>query len=267
MNILNLQRDPHRRPWRATVISYRDIIREFAVADFRLRYHDSILGYVWFLLSPALMFCIYFFIFTRVIFIGIPEYAIYLLLGIISYNFFQDCTFSAMYSINAKAPIIKKVYFPRYLIVFSSTLTALFSLVANFCIVLTVCLFIHGFSPLALLIPIPFICLILFSAGVSFILAILYVHFRDLGQIWNVLVVALFWVTPVVYNITSLPESTQIIVFLNPLARIFMLFRHYLLYDFFDLRFLLITIGSSVSMFIVGFYVFQKYQDQIAEYL
>jgi lipopolysaccharide transport system permease protein len=267
MKISNHHRDPQRRPWRATLISYRDIIREFAVADFRLRYHDSVLGYVWFLLSPALMFCIYYYIFTRVIVTGIPDYAIYLLLGIISYNFFSDCTFSAMYSINGKAPIIKKVYFPRYLIVLSSTLTALFSLSANFCIVLAVCLFTHGFSPLTLLVPIPFICLILFSAGVSFILAILYVQFRDLGQIWNVLVLALFWVTPVVYNINSLPESTQIIVFLNPLARIFMLFRHYLLYNFFDLQFLLITIGSSVAMFIAGFYIFKKYQDQIAEYL
>lgn len=265
--ILNTRQKNHRRPWLAAFISYRDIIREFAVADFRLRYHDSVLGYVWFLLSPALMFSIYYLIFTRVIFVRIPDYALYLLLGIIGYNFFKDCTFSAMYSLHSKASIIKKVYFPRYLIVYSSTLTAFFSLFANFCIVLTVCFIIHGVSPLVFLIPIPVICLILFSAGVGFLLTILYVHFRDLGQIWDVLVLAIFWITPVVYNIDALPESTQIIVFLNPLARIFMLFRHYLLYDYFDLRFLLITIGISLLIYVVGFYVFRKYQDQIAEYI
>ncbi len=249
------------------IISYKDIVREFAIADFRIRYHDSVLGYVWFLLSPALMFSIYYFVFTRVIHVGIPEYALYLLLGIVSYNFFQDCTFSAMLSMGVKAPIIKKVYFPRYLIVFSSTLTAIFSLLANFCIVLIVCFFVHGVSPFVLLIPIPLICLILFSTGMGFVLAILYVHYHDLAQIWYVLAMALFWATPVVYSVDALPESTQIIVFLNPLARIFMLFRHYLLYDFFDLRFLLITIGSSLLMYIIGFYVFRKYQDEIAEYL
>ena len=75
---------------------YRDVVREFAIADFRLRYHDSLLGYVWFLLSPALMFGVYYFIFTEVIYISVANFALYLILGIISYNFFQDCTFSAM---------------------------------------------------------------------------------------------------------------------------------------------------------------------------
>jgi ABC-2 type transport system permease protein len=130
-----------------------------------------------------------------------------------------------------------------------------------------VIIFVHGVSPLIILVPIPIICLILFSTGVGFLLATLYVHFRDLTQIWSVLVLAIFWITPVVYNIEALPESTQIIVYLNPLARIFMLFRHYILYDFFDLRFLLITIASSVVMYCIGFFVFRKFQDRMAEYL
>jgi ABC-type polysaccharide/polyol phosphate export permease len=109
--------------------------------------------------------------------------------------------------------------------------------------------------------------LLLFSTGAGFILATLYVRFRDLSQIWGVLVVIIFWLTPVVYSVTSLPESTQIVVFLNPLARIFMLFRHYLLYDFFDLRFLLITIFSSLVLFLGGFWLFVKSQDRFAEYL
>lgn len=253
--------------WYDAMISAKDIVREFAVADFRIRYHDSVLGYVWFLLSPALMFSIYYFIFTNVIHVGIPEYALYLLLGIVSYNFFQDCTFSSMLSMGMKAPIIKKVYFPRYLIVYSSVATAFFSLLANFCIVLAVCFVVHGVSPLVLLVPIPILCLVLFSTGMGFILAVLYVHYHDVSQIWYVLTTAIFWITPIVYSVDALPESTQIIVFLNPLARIFMLLRHYLLYNFFDLRFLLITVGSSLLVYVIGFYVFRKYQDQIAEYL
>jgi len=246
---------------------YRDIVREFAVADFRLRYHDSLLGYVWFLLSPAMMFGVYYFVFTEVIYMGVPNYALYLILGIISYNFFQDCTFSSMLSLSAKAPIIKKIYFPRYLIVIAASVTGTFSLLVNLGIVLLVVLVTRGIPPLFFLVPIPLVCLFLFATGVGFLLAALYVRFRDLSQIWNVQVLAIFWLTPVVYDVTSLPESTQIIVFINPLARIFMLFRHYLLYDFFDLRFLLITIVSSFVVFIIGFFVFRKYQDRFAEHL
>jgi len=246
---------------------YRDIVREFAIADFRLRYHDSALGYLWFLLSPALMFGVFYFVFTEVIYIGIPDYALYLIIGIVSYNFFQDCTFSAMYSLGAKAAIIKKIYFPRHLVVLASTSTAILTLLVNLGIVVFVVFLIRGTPPLFLLMPIPFVCLVLFGAGVGFLLATLYVHFRDLAQIWNVFVVALFWLTPVVYNVAALPEGTQIVVFLNPLARIFMLFRHYLLYDFFEIQFLLITVFSSLVTFLVGFLVFRSFQDRFAEYL
>ena len=257
----------HKASFAMRMRRYRDIVREFAVADFRLRYHDSLLGYVWFLLSPAMMFGVYYFVFTEVIYINVPNYALYLILGIISYNFFQDCTFSSMFSLSSKAPIIKKIYFPRYLIVIAASVTGTFSLLVNLGIILLVVLVTRGIPPLFFLVPIPLICLILFATGVGFLLAALYVRFRDLSQIWNVVVLAVFWLTPVVYDVTSLPESTKIIVFINPLARIFMLFRHYLLYDFFDMRFLVITIVSSLVVFLVGFFVFKHYQDRFAEHL
>ena len=244
-----------------------DIVREFAIADFRLRYHDSMLGYLWFLLSPAMMFAVYYFVFTQVMYTGIPNYALYLIIGIVSYNFFQDCTFSAMYSLNAKASIIKKIYFSRYLIVFASTVTAIFSFIMNLGLVLAFVLIARGIPPLLWLAPVAFVCLVLFSTGVGFLLSALYVRFHDLNQIWNVLVLAIFWLTPVVYNVQALPESIQIIMFMNPLARVLMLFRHYMLYDFFDWRFFIITIIACVLVFAIGFLVFRKYQDSFAEHL
>ena len=244
-----------------------DIVREFAIADFRLRYHDSMLGYLWFLLSPAMMFAVYYFVFTQVMYTGIPNYALYLILGIICYNFFQDCTFSAMYSLNAKASIIKKIYFPRYLIVFASTVTAVFSFIMNLGLVLIFVFIARGIPPLFWLTPVAFICLVLFATGVGLLLSALYVRFHDLNQIWNVLVLAIFWLTPVVYNVQALPESTQIIMFLNPLARVLMLFRHYTLYDFFEWRFLAITVASCFATFAIGLVVYRKYQDSFAEHL
>ncbi len=244
-----------------------DIVREFAVADFRLRYHDSLLGYLWFLLSPALMFAVYYFVFTSVIYIKIPDYALYLILGIVCYNFFQDCTYSAMYSLAAKAHIIKKIYFPRYLIIIASSATAVFSLLVNLVIVLLAVFVSKGTPHLLWLVPVPILCLMLFSTGAGFILAALYARFRDLAQIWGVLVVAIFWLTPVVYDVSSLPQSTQITVYLNPLSRIFMLMRHYLLYGFFDMQFLVITVVSALVTFMLGLIIFLRIQDRLAEQL
>jgi ABC-type polysaccharide/polyol phosphate export permease len=153
------------------------------------------------------------------------------------------------------------------LIIFASTVTGVFSLLVNLFIVLVVVLITEGVPPLLWLVPIPFICLVLFSTGVGLILAALYVKFRDLSQIWNVLALAIFWLTPVVYSVSLLPESTQIIMFINPLARIFMMFRHYLLYDLYDTQFLVLTVVSSLVMFAVGFLVFRRFQDTIAEQL
>ncbi len=246
---------------------YVNIVRELAVADFRLKYHDSALGYLWSMLNPVLMFGVFYFVFTYVFFVGIPDYALYLIIGIVTYNFFQDCTFSAMNAIGGKAPIIKKIYFPRYLIILASSTTSLFSLVVNVSVVLVFVFLARGIPTLFPLILIPLLSLILFSIGVSFLLATLYVYFRDMGQIWGVLVLALFWLTPVVYDITALPESTQTIVYFNPLTRIFVMLRHYLLYDYFDLRFLVMSMLYSTISFVVGLYVFRKFQDKFAEHL
>jgi ABC-type polysaccharide/polyol phosphate export permease len=172
-----------------------------------------------------------------------------------------------MYSLMAKAHIIKKVFFPRYLIILASSATAVFSLLVNLSIVLVVVLFSKGIPPLIWLVPIPVICLLFFSTGAGFILAALFARFRDLSQIWGVLVVAIFWLTPVVYDVSSLPESTQIMVFLNPLSRIFMSLRHYLLYDFFEIRFLVITVLSSIAIFGIGLFAFIRVQDRLAEQL
>src|SRR5438093_12912489 len=92
---------PASRP--TNLSKYINIVRELAVADFRLKYHDSALGYIWSMLNPMLMFAVYYFVFTRIFKSAIPEYPLFLLSGIISYAFFQDCTFSAMGALSQKS--------------------------------------------------------------------------------------------------------------------------------------------------------------------
>jgi len=255
----------HRRNESFPLKRYFNIIREFAIADFRLKYHDSALGYIWSMLNPLLMFGVYYFVFTRIFHSPIPYYPIFLLAGIISYSFFQDCTFSGMVTLSSKAGIMKKIYFPKSIIIFAASSTSIFSYCINLSILYIITFIVKGFTPLVLLTPLPILCLVMFSMGVSFILATLYAYFRDMGQIWNVLVLVIFWVSPVVFNVENLPPSISTIVYFNPLTRIFVLLRHYLLYNYFDLRFLIMTILYSGFTFIAGYFVFRKYQDRLSE--
>jgi ABC-type polysaccharide/polyol phosphate export permease len=116
---------PHRTV--SNLAKYVNIVRELAVADFRLKYHDSALGYLWSMLNPLLMFGVYYFVFTRVFKSTVQDYPIFLLIGIFNYAFFQDCTFSAMNSLSGKSSLMKKIYFPRAIIVFASSSTCIFS--------------------------------------------------------------------------------------------------------------------------------------------
>jgi ABC-type polysaccharide/polyol phosphate export permease len=242
-----------------------NIIRELAIADFRLKYHDSVLGYLWSMLNPLLMFAIYYFVFTRIFQSSIPYYPVFLLAGIISYAFFQDCTFSGMVALATKAGMMKKIYFPKVILIVAASSTSILSYLINLCVLYLITFIFKGFTPLVLLTPLPILCLILFSMGVSFILATMYAYFRDMGQIWNVLTLMIFWVSPVVFNVENLPPSISTIVYFNPLTRIFVLLRHYLLYNYFDMRFLIMTILYSILTFIAGYFVFKKYQDNLPE--
>lgn len=250
---------------RSDLSKYYNIVRELAIADFRLKYHDSALGYIWSMLNPLLLFAVYYFVFTRIFKSTLPHYPIFLLIGIINYAFFQDCTFSGMHSLGAKSGLIKKISFPKTLIILASTGTCFLSYLINMAVVLVIVLITKGFTPLVLLAPLPMLCLLVYSMGLSFLLATLYAYFRDIGQIWGVLVLVIFWLSPVVFDVETLVGPISSIVYFNPLTRIFVLMRHFLLYPYFDLRFLVMTMLYSAVFFVVGLGIFQKHQHRFPE--
>jgi ABC-type polysaccharide/polyol phosphate export permease len=170
-----------------------------------------------------------------------------------------------MNSLSSKSGIMKKIFFPKTIIVFSSSLTCVFSYLINLGVLILLVAVMKGFSPLALLIVVPIFCLFLFSVGVAFLLSTLYAFFRDMGQIWNVLVLVIFWLSPVVFNVETLPEPVSTLVYFNPLTRIFVLMRHYLLYDYFDLRFVTMTVVYSSIFFLSGYFLFRRYEHKFAE--
>ncbi len=257
------------RPERSKTLRYLTIVRELAVADFRLKYHDSALGYAWSMLNPIFMFLVYHFVFSYLFVSRVPKFTLYLLSGIVFWNFFADATLSSMQNLQGKASLARKIFFPRILIVFSSNLTALISFVINAILLVLVVFIFDHVSAHQLLSLGPFVALILLAAGVSLILSVFYIHFKDMTQIWNVVLSVGFWLTPIVYDALIAPAPLKTVALLvNPVGRIMVMLRAFLIFDDYpSLEFMITTPLFCIVVFVFGYWLFQRHEFKVTEYL
>lgn len=208
---------------RVTSPSNRSLIRELVSSDFKLRYQGSILGYLWSLLRPLLLFGVLYVVFTHVIRLGndVPHYPSYLLLGLVIWTFFLEATMAGMNAITGRGDLVRKVSIPKYTIVISSTLSALINFCLNMVVVFIFMVIGHvEFTP-KILLAIPLIVeLIIFCLGISFLLSTLFVKFKDIGHIWDVILQVLFYATPIIYSLAIVPPKFAKLMSLNPLTQI-----------------------------------------------
>lgn len=202
---------------------YVHLIKELAVTDFKLKYQGSVFGYLWSLVKPLGIFGVLYVVFTSVFKLGstIPHYPIYLFLGVVIFEFWSEATSLAMNSIVSRGDLIRKIYFPRVILVISSTLTSLITFCLNmlivFCFAVATGVQFHLVS--LLIIPLIFE-LYIFIVGVSFFLAAFYVKFRDVGHLWEVFNRMLFYATPIIYSITLVPFKYGRLMILSPIAQV-----------------------------------------------
>jgi ABC-2 type transport system permease protein len=201
-----------------------DLLYLIAVTDFKKTYFGTVLGYVWSLARPLMLFGVLLAVFTQIFRIGsgVPHYPVLLLLNIVMFGFFQEATLGAVTSVAAREGIVRKTQFPRVVIPLAVVFTSLFNLGLNLVAVL-IFLFAFGVEPTWtwLLFPLIVGALLVFTVGVAMMLSALYVRFRDVAIIWTVLVTVLFYGTPVLYPIEKVPESVKNVILLNPLSPIF----------------------------------------------
>lgn len=203
--------------------SNRALLRELVVTDFKLRYQGSILGYAWSLLRPLLLFCILYVVFVKFLRLGsgVPHYPIYLLLGIVLWNFFAEMTNQSLSSVVARGDLIRKIRIPRWIVVISSSVSALINLVLNL-VVVAVFMMINGvqISDSAIWFPLMLAEIYIFALGVSLFLAASFVKYRDVSHIWEVFMQGLFYLTPILYPLTLITNTTlQKLLLLNPMAQ------------------------------------------------
>ena len=246
---------------------YREVIWTLSWGEFKLRYKNSILGYLWSLLEPLLMLTVMYFVFSNLMKVQVEYYQLFLLMGIILWNFLSRSTNIGLFSIVGRPDMIKKIYFPRDIFVISSCITALLmSIFESVVFFIFMAFFRVPLSSNLLYAPLILISLFTLALGVSLTLSALNVYYRDVQFIWDVLMQAGFFATPILYSLDFLPETMQKIVLLNPMSRIIISARNTVIYStparFEDLLFMF---ASSILFLIIGYVVFSKLEPGFAE--
>lgn len=242
---------------------YRPLLYELVSRDVKIKYRKSVLGVLWTLLNPLLMMLILSFVFSHIFRFGVKNYPLYILSGQVVLNFFSESTSSAMSSILNNAPLIKKVYIPKYLFTLSRIASSFINILASFSALILVMVFTRTeLYYTAFLSFIPILFLVVFSLGIGLILAAITVKFRDIIHLWGVFLTALTYLTPIIYPISVLSSKVAFIVNLNPLTWMVGMFRDLMIYN--TMPSAITFIGSavvSVLTLVIGLFVFYKRQD------
>lgn len=201
----------------------RALLSELVRTDFKLRYQGSVLGYAWSLLRPLFMFVILYVVFVKAFPLGkgIPHYPVYLFMGIVIWNFFTELTQQGLGSIVGREELIRKIRIPRWIIVFSSSISALINLGLNL-IVFAIFMIINHVEihKSIILLPVILLEIYLFALGLSLFLSAAFVKYRDIGYIWELLLQAGFYLTPILYPLSKITsELFQKVIFMSPMAQ------------------------------------------------
>lgn len=257
----------------------RILLSELTKTDFKLRYQGSVLGYLWALLRPLMMFAILYVVFSKLLRIGndIPHYPVYLLCGTTMWSFFTECTMQGIQAVIIRGDLLRKISFPKYIVVVSSTLTAVINMLINLVVVVIFAL-INGVAPSwHWLLVLPFVLeLYLLSLGIAFLLGSINVKYRDITSIWEVIVQALFYAVPIIYPISMVVSTSELaakVILLNPIAQAIQDIRYNLIttetittWNFIHNPFLIILPIIIVAVILIfGALVFRKKSKFFAE--
>ena len=245
---------------------YRELIRTLTVVDLKNRYQNTALGFLWSLLNPFLLAMVLYFIFSH-LFGSEENFAVNLLVGIMAWRFFATGTSASLGAIVGKPSLVTKVYIPRQILVLSNTLANLISSLLEFIVLLPILFALLGYLPVTvLLFPVVHLVYFWFIFGAGLLLSSLFVYFRDLNQIWEVLINVLFFCSPIIYPLTIVPAYLMPYYRLNPITQFIAMYRDVMVAGALPSLFsTVIAIGFAIAAYLVGSFTFSKLQRRFAE--
>lgn len=260
------------------------LLKELVRTDFKIKYQDSVLGYIWSVLKPLFIFAILYVVFLRVLRVGanIENWTVALLCGVVLWQFFSDVTSGALKSIVHNGNLLRKIKFPRYIIIVSNAMSALITLAINSVVILLFAV-INGVPfTVDIIAVLPLILeLFIFALGVALILSAVYVKFRDIQYIWDVISQGLFYGSAIIFPVSmiatiggELGDFLTKVALANPVAQIIQDVRHIAINP--DVPSLwtvgdgnpvyyIVPLGIAIGVFIFGVWYFKKKSPYFAE--
>jgi len=258
------------------VFIYKELLINLAVKELKVKYKNSVLGFFWSLINPIFTMLIFTIVFSMIFkFAEIEYFPIFLLAGLLPWNFFNATVMGGTESIISNSSLVKKVYFPRELLPLSISLANLVNFFLELLVFLAFIGVIGIFSPqylgvfkflplLLLLLPI----LYLFSVGFSFFISSINVYYRDVQHIMGIFMMALFYMSPIIYPISLIPEKYSGIYYINPLASIILSFKNTLYWmEAPQLNWIAYSFLIAIIFFIAGYAIFLRLEPDFAEEL
>jgi len=245
----------------------KGILFNFAITDLKIRYRNSVLGILWSVIEPLLLLGVLFFVFSTMFKFEIENFPIYLLSGIVTWNFFKNGTSIALSSLTNRSSLITQIYFPRSIPALSAAVTAFIMLLTEL-VVLGIFMAVLGFiPPLTIIFLIPIFLLAFFLiVGISLPLSVLNVKYKDVEFIWGVILQAGFFLTPIFYQFDMMPESVRNILQFSPMVQIVTMVHHVVLYGTLPtINSILYAVTSTFIIVFFGYLVFRKLQARIVE--
>jgi len=249
------------------LFEYSELIKNLVASDLKVKYQSSVLGFAWSMLNPLLMMLVLYAVFNNIFRFEQEHFALYLLIGIIAWRFLANGTMTAMGSIVGKSSLVTKIFIPREVLTFSMTMSAFISSILEFLVLIPLLLILGvSLSFTVLLFPVIHILFFVMVYGVSLVLASLYVYYRDLNQIWDILLQVGFYLAPIIYPLSLVPEKYIFYYMLNPVTRLMVMYRDILLYSTIPsaLDFLIVAMCGLIFL-IIGTMIFRKLSPRFAE--
>lgn len=250
--------------------TYKDLVKQLVTKDIKLKYRRSFLGYLWSILNPLLIMTVMVVVFSQIFRFEIDNYPVYLIIGQTLFNFMSESTGQAIHSILGNAPLLKKVYVPKYIFTLSKVTSSLVNLLFSLGAMLIVFVVSRiQFSFYMLLIPLILIELYIFCLGLGLFLAQAAVFFRDIQYIYNVFITVWMYLTPIFYPISILPDKVRdFVVNLNPMYFYVEQFRVVVLEQ--QLPAMNLVFGGCIAAgiaLLLGIWSFLKSQDKFILYI
>ncbi len=242
------------------IVRHRELLMSLVSKDLKIRYHGTIFGYLWSLLNPFLMMMVYTMVFAIIMRIQMDHYALFLISALLPWTFFANSLMVGTISIVSNSSFISKFYCPRELFPSAIICSNAVILMLSFVPFLLFLVYLKGTIGWSLiLLPVVVVIHIVFTLGLVLMLSSLYVYYRDVQHLLDFLMLIWFYLTPVIYPLSMVPEKFRFIFYFNPVVPILSLYRDVL----YHLRFpgigsLLVASGLALLSLLIGWKVFLK---------